>query len=261
MMSLLRSLVDLLEPPALVWLLLAVMIVREVRRRRWRALWLPGCAWMVLTVTGALPVSHHLLASLEDDWPAQEAAALSECDAIVMLGGGFEPSERESAGIHLQVGADRLFTALELARRGKGKELIIGGGVYRREQGEAVFEADAVRDWIRKSWPEVDIPIHSLGGRADTRDEAVKTAERLRLQGGGMRVLLVTSAFHMTRSKAVFEKAGLQVVPVPCNYLSAPMRGRPVAWFSVPNAAYLAVFETWMHEVAGWWGYRLRGWI
>lgn len=260
MTDFLKTLIDLLEPPALVWLILSLIIVPHLRRRRWRALLLPGFAWVVLTVTGSLPVSHHLLASLEDDWVPVSLAALPECDAIVMLGGGLEPSANEPAGMHLQVGADRLFTALELARQGKGRELVIGGGVFDLQGGGRISEADGVREWIKKDWPGITIPLRSLGGCADTHDEAVRVAALVR-EKGWTRVILVTSAFHMTRSKAVFEKAGVPVLPVPCNYLSGPMRGRPVAWFAVPNAAYLATFETWMHETVGWWGYRMRGWI
>lgn len=260
MMSFLRSLIDFIEPPGLIWLVLSLMVVLGVWRRRWRALWLPGFAWLLLTVTGSLPVAHHLLASLEDDWPPVNLAALPECDAIVMLGGGLEPSRNEVSGMHLQIGADRLFTALELARRGKGRELIIGGGVFPRQDGGTVFEADGVRDWVRRDWPAITIPVRSLGGCADTHDEAVRVAALVR-EHGWTRVALVTSAFHMSRSKAVFEKAGVPVLPVPCNYLSGPMRGRPVAWFTIPNATYLQIFEAWLHEMVGWWGYRLRGWI
>jgi 1-acyl-sn-glycerol-3-phosphate acyltransferase len=56
-------------------------------------------------------------------------------------------------------------------------------------------------------------------------------------------------------------KAGVPVLPVPCNYESARMRGRKVHVFGVPNATNLLVFEVWMHEIIGWWAYRLRGWI
>lgn len=259
MISLLKSCVDFLEPPGLIWLALTIKCVLHIRRRRWRPLWLTGAAWLLLTVTAALPVPHLLMASLEKEWPPVDPAALPECDAIMVLGGTSEPSDKEPAGIHFFGGADRLFTAVTLARLGKGKLLIIGGGHVKTSDGRLLSEADSARDWIGR-WSLTSIPVHSLGGCADTHDEAVKVAA-LAKQNGWQRIALVTSAYHMRRTQAVFAKAGAPVIPVPCDYESAPMRGRPVTWFSIPNASQLHVFEAWMHEVIGWWGYKLRGWI
>jgi uncharacterized SAM-binding protein YcdF (DUF218 family) len=259
MTTLLKSLADFLEPIGLTWLLLTVMTALPLRKKNWRAALLPGLAWLLLTVLSALPVPHMLLASLEDDWPPVDVAALPVCDAIVVLGGGLEPSTSEPSGMHMKNGADRLFTALTLARRGKGQRVIIGGGIFETTGGECISEADGARDWIAE-WGLISVPVESLGGCLDTHDEAVKVAALVK-ERGWQKVALVTSAYHMRRTKAVFEKAGVPVLPVPCNYESARMRGRKVHVFGVPNATNLLVFEVWMHEIIGWWAYRLRGWI
>lgn len=259
MISLLKSWVDLLEPPGLIWLALAVGIVHHFRRKNRLQLTITVAAWLLLTLTAALPVPHLLLASLEKEWPPVVPAAFPECDAIMVLGGGLEPSDLEPAGIHLHVGADRLFTALTLAEAGKGKLLVVGGGIFKTTDGRSVSEADGVREWLKRR-SLTPLPVQSLGGCVDTHDEAVKVAA-LAKNNGWSRVALVTSAFHMRRTSAVFKKAGVPVVPAPCNYLSAPMRGRPLHWFNLPNATHLQLFEVWMHEIVGWWGYKLRGWI
>ncbi|MGV3661349.1 MAG: YdcF family protein [Prosthecobacter sp.] len=261
MTSLLKSLVDLLEPIGIVWLMLLALAILHLRRRQWRLLALSGGGWVLLTCASVLPFPHLLLASLEDDWPAVDLATMPVCDAIVVLGGGMEPSTLELQRISCKDGADRVFTGLALAREGKGKLMLMGGGVFRNTDGREVYEADGVRDWLQ-AWQLAPamVPIQSLGGCADTHDEAVRVAALVK-QHGWERVALVTSAFHMTRSKAVFEKAGVPVLPVPCNFFSAPLRGRPLHWLNVPNASYLQHFETWMHEVVGMVAYRLRGWI
>jgi hypothetical protein len=76
------------------------LTILPLRHRRWRAALLPGAAWLLLTVTAALPVPHLLMASLEKEWPPVDLAALPECDAIMVLGGSMEPSTKEPAGIH-----------------------------------------------------------------------------------------------------------------------------------------------------------------
>lgn len=259
MTSFLKSLVDFLEPIGVLWLLLMLMTLLQLRRRRWRASLLPGTAWLLLTLTAMLPLPHLLLASLEDDWPPVDITTLPECDAIIVLGGGLEPSSNESSGMHLKGGSDRLFTALALARQGKGKRLILGGGMFDTTDGRSVSEADGVQVWLM-AWQLTTIPVQSLGGCKDTHDEAVKVAA-LAKENGWQRIALVTSAYHMRRTQAVFAKAGVPVVPVPCNYESALMRGRPLHWLGAPNATHLLLFEVWMHEIVGWWVYRLRGWI
>ncbi len=259
MTTFLKFCVDFLEPPGLIWLVLTIMSIVHLRCKRWRSLWLTGSAWLLLTVTAALPVPHLLIASLEKEWPPVDLASLPECDAIMVLGGTMEPSSKEPAGIHFHGGADRIFTALTLARMGKGKTLIIGGGSFQSTDGGFVSEADSAKEWIG-NWALTSLPVLSLGNCADTHDEAVKLAEMVRLNDW-KHVALVTSAWHMRRTQAVFAKAGVPVVPVPCNYESTPMRGRPLNWIQAPNAKHLELFEAWMHEVIGWWAYRLRGWI
>lgn len=267
MSSLLKSVIDFLEPTGIVWLVLLALVILHIRRRRWRQLAVSGGVWLFLTCTSMLPFPHLLLASLEDDWPtvaAADLAALPVCDAIVVLGGGMEPSMRELPGMHFKDGGDRVFTGLGLARAGKSKLLVLGGGVFETTDGRKVHEADGVRDWLL-DWDfglrSAGVAVQSLGGCADTHDESVRVAA-LAKQHGWQRVALVTSAFHMTRSKAVFEKSGVPgVLPIPCNYSSAPMRGRPLRWVTVPNATYLQHFECWMHEVVGMWAYWMRGWI
>lgn len=258
MTSILRSLADFLEPTGVVWLMLSVWCAVKLRRRQWRTVLLPGAAWLLLTLTSATALSHALLASLESQWPPVDVGALPVCDAVIVLGGGMEASHNEPAGIHLQGGADRLFTGLMLAKKGKGKLMVIGGGSSKTISG-IESEADAVKLWV-EAWQLSPVPVQSLGHCLDTHDEAVKVSA-LAAKHGWKKVALVTSAYHMTRAKAVFEAAGTPVVAVPCNYNSEALREHRVKWLHVPNATNLCHFEAWMHEIIGWWAYRIRGWV
>lgn len=258
MTSFFRSLANLIEPTGLVWLLLLIWVVRTLRRRQWRALLLPGAAWLLLTLASATALPQLLLASLESRWPPADLEKMPECDAIIVLGGGVAHSANEPAGLQLMGGADRLFAGLTLARKGRGRLLVVAGGSVKTPNGPE-SEADAATRWV-EDWKLSPVPVQSLGHCLDTHDEAVKVSA-LAVKHGWKKVALVTSAYHMTRSQAVFEKAGTTVVPVPCNYLSAQMRGQNLKWVDVPNASNLALFESWMHEIVGWWAYRLCGWV
>lgn len=257
MTSFLRSLADFIEPVGLVWILLTTLIALALRRRQWRSMILPVAAWVVLTLASATGLPHFLLASLEAPWAPVDLAAVPECDAIIVLGGGMEPSLIEPAGVHMEC-ADRLFTGLALAKKGRGRLLVIGGGRFKMSTG-IESEADAVKHWVEE-WRLSPVPVQSLGGCTDTHDEAVKVSA-LAAKHGWKKVALVTSAYHMTRARAVFEKAGTPVVAVPCNYVSVAMRKLEQRWLEVPKAVNLQHFEAWMHEIIGWWAYKFSGWI
>jgi uncharacterized SAM-binding protein YcdF (DUF218 family) len=100
----------------------------------------------------------------------------------------------------------------------------------------------------------LDFPIDEVAPVANTHDEAFRVAELAR-ERGWKRVLLVTSPLHTRRAGAVFEKAGLPVICVPCvegEYDLSRLAG---------PAERLRAFRDWLHEVIGIEGYRRRGWI
>ena len=185
-------------------------------------------------------------------------ADLPKADAIVVLGGGGEPSRYEVGNLHLTFAGDRLITGLELARLGKAGTLVVGGSGVELD-GTPRVEGDLVRDWIMQR-KLVDVPVLSLGHRANTRDEAVHVRALLR-ERGWRRVLLVTSAFHMRRAAAVFGSAGIEVTPAPCNFLTEISLAPSPPGIGVPRSGNLHKTSIWLHEQIGWLMYRKRGWI
>jgi uncharacterized SAM-binding protein YcdF (DUF218 family) len=249
---------DFLEPQGLVFVGLGVFAVMFVRQRQRLLAAFAVFLWLITGLVSCTPFASWLIFRIERPWKPVKLDSLEVCDAVVCLGGGLEPSRLEPTGLRTKGGADRLFCALEMTRQGKAKALVLGGGGFRFHD-ERGSEAEAGMAWI-KAWKLTDVPLHSLGICNDTHDEALKTAA-LATQQGWKRIALVTSAYHMTRSKSTFEKAGLRVVPVPCNYVSQQMRQEQSYWFKTPDVTGYGYAEAWMHEVVGEWVYRWRGWI
>jgi uncharacterized SAM-binding protein YcdF (DUF218 family) len=82
-------------------------------------------------------------------------------------------------------------------------------------------------------------------------------------------VILVTSALHMPRSKALFESQGITVIPAPVdftvteqNWSSAfdPRLGEFVISL-MPNASALNLTTNVLKEYLGMFIYSLRGWM
>lgn len=253
-----RALVDFIEPHGLIWLALAWMTFSPLNRMKWRAAVFPGLAWLLATLMLCTPIPSWFVSRLEQPWSAVNVDEMTACDAVVSLGGGFEPSRMEPHALRLKGGADRLLAAIEVTRRGKAGALVVGGGGFRFED-DTKSEADAVKSWV-ENWKLSGVPVYSLGICSDTHDEAVKTAS-LAKERGWKQIALVTSATHMTRAKATFDKAGVTVVPVPCNFLSEQLRQGKSYWLKTPDLTGFLYFEGWMHEVIGTWVYQWNGWM
>lgn len=81
----------------------------------------------------------------------------------------------------------------------------------------------------------------------NTADEAVAVKE---LISPSKRIILVTSAFHMDRSKRLFEKQGFEVIPYKVDYKSERNKEITIIDF-FPSAEYLKITETGFSEIIG----------
>ncbi len=255
---LLRQLLLLLQPVGLVWMGLLVITFVLFRARRWKTGVFATLLFGLVTVCGSTDFPGWLLRSMERPWAGVKIAELPQCDAIVVLGGGAEPSRYEAGELHLTKAGDRIIMGMELLRQGKAPVLAIGGNVA-DFHGVKKVEADMVKGLL-ETWRFPVGEIVSLGENSNTRDEGQKV-KALADARGWKRVILVTSAFHMERALAVFRTAGVDAVPAPCNFLTTVSTAPSDARFNVPHWAGFEKISIWTHEKVGWWIYRSRGWI
>ena len=73
------------------------------------------------------------------------------------------------------------------------------------------------------------------------------------------RILLVTSAYHMRRALALFERQGLTVVPAPTDYQQLVAKPAVPGW--LPTVGALHQTTDALHEIVGYWVYRWKGWL
>ena len=253
-----RGVLKLLEPVGLIWLALLLI---TFALWRWRHRGFAACTLAValfVWVIGGTQLSDLLLHSLEEPYAGIKLDELPAADAVILLGGGLQPSRYEAGQLHLSGAADRVTMALELLRLGKAPALCIGGGSTRRD-GKTRSEADLARAAILER-KLTTAEVFSLGICGDTHDEALRVFA-LAQEHRWRRVLLVTSAYHMRRASATFRAAGLEVIPVPCNFLSSLSTGDSPFPMTLPGHAGFARSSIWIHEQIGWLEYRRRGWI
>ncbi|HEX8312595.1 MAG TPA: YdcF family protein [Chthoniobacteraceae bacterium] len=254
----LRQLLLLVEPVGFVWLVLLVLTVLLWRKKCRGFAVTTGSLAAVLTLLGGTPLPGRLISALERPYAGVRIDDLPTADAIVMLGGGSSPALHEAAGFRLTRAGDRLVMGVELIRRGKAPVLVLGGAGTRLD-GQFRLESEMVRDWIT-SWNLTSAPVIALDYCRNTREEAQRLRD-LAPEHGWRRILLVSSACHMPRAAATFQRHGFEVIPVPCNFVSEFGTKRGGFSLGVPSASGFTLFSIWLHEQVGWHIYRRRGWL
>lgn len=207
-------------------------------------------ALMLLLLLSTKTGSLLLVGPLENSINPLVDVSRSGAQAIVVLGGGRLASAPEYAGkdIPNMVTLARLRYAARLARDTGLPVLVTGGMPDGSAESEAAGMARALREDFRISvkWTEE---------RSNTTAENATYSATMLKAAGIRRVLLVTDAMHMPRSRLVFEHAGLEVVPAPTLFFS---HDRFSLFHLLPSGEGMRRSHYAAHEWIGAVWYRLR---
>ena len=248
------KLVGLLVEPynlAVVLLLGALILWRLKRGRRLRRA-LVICAASLVLVFGSGPVANLLLYPLETAH-ARPASLPRSPGAIIVLG-GFTDDPRDNPNFYeLTEAADRFVEGVRLAHSFPGARLVISGGssavIYRFYKEGAVLGSLA----LDMGLPARQVLVDSES--RNTHENALHSKRLLATVKGPL--VLITSAAHMPRAVACFDKVGVEVVPWPVDYRRTG--SGPGSW--LPKPATLERSNVALHEYAGWLYYWLVGYV
>lgn len=189
-------------------------------------------------------------------WESQYAPVTKlpeKIDGVIVLGGEIDPyisAERNQPTASPQT--QRMYVLPELAKIYPNARLVYtGGSGYVRRQDKR--EADIARKMVR-SWGVDDSRMVFERESRNTYENALFTKKIVKPKKSDT-WLLVTSANHMPRSYAVFEKLGWNVTPYPVDYRA----GKHVPLLCFCTADNLTKLQTVAHEIFGLAAYRLTG--
>ncbi|WP_338871064.1 YdcF family protein [Spirosoma sp. SC4-14] len=253
-----KTLYYLLTPACWLFagLLLAFFTKNAVLRQR-----LVGVTLALLYVFG----NSFLVNELELWWeyPPTQIPTDSTKKVAVVLTGGIINGMKETPDdrVLLSREADRAGQALYLYKRGAVQKILISGGA-----GDLPFQRKSVNDeghmaakfLIMAGVRPNDIVLENKS--RNTHENAVFSAAMLHRYFPASQYILVTSASHMRRAVACFQKEGVSVLPFPGAFVSSRRSFMPTEWL-FPNEDSLARSYYLMKELVGYIMYKIVGYL
>ncbi len=157
-------------------------------------------------------------------------------------------------------GTDRIWQALTLYKKGKIKKILItGGSGFVSERG--LKESQQLKE-VLVLWgiPEKDIITEEKS--KNTYENAVETKKILtRSYPHIKKCLLITSAQHMRRSRAIFEKQGFEFDTFSTDLFTGPKRNYYWDQYFVPDVETLFHWNGLIKEWIGYITYDMTGYL
>ncbi|WP_315920220.1 YdcF family protein [Mesorhizobium sp. SP-1A] len=183
--------------------------------------WSTALAFLVLALSAWTSLGQLMISPLEDRFPRQPLP--EKVDGVVVLGGGLEGAiNKVRGGYEMNSAGDRFVETAVLARRYPGARIVVSGGI-----GSIVLDGEGDATTAPRLLAALGVAPERLTLETESRNtyENAMFTKRLVSPKPGETWLLVTSAFHMPRSKALFDKAGFATVPWPVDYRTTGQEG------------------------------------
>jgi len=249
-------------PLGLTCILIAISIILQRYRSLSNILLIIALVniWLFSTT----PISSGLARSLE--WRYLPSAEIPTADVAVVLGGGTEAHLYPRPSVEVNSAGDRVLYAARIFQSGKVKHILLSGGEITWLKDTQSTPADEMAALLL----ELGVPSEALwleDQSKNTYENALFSAEILK-DNVVDKVLLITSAIHMPRAVALFQKQGVEVIPLPVDYSvtsndttsnNQDWIGQLLGW--LPSAGNLNTSTNALKEYLGLLIARLRGWI
>lgn len=215
----------LVLPSGMIWLGLMAMVGWPGLSRWGRAF--AALTLVIYTVAGNAWAGAWLLARLEAPY-ATMAHPSEPFDAICVLGGGSSATPNGNA--QLGPAGDRLIVPARLFLSGKVRHLVASGLSVTDIRGSRSLADDTAAVWRDLGIPETAITRLS---EPRTTAEEIRAYQKLIAANSWRRVGVCSSAWHLRRVEKICRSEGVQMIPVPADFLSSPLPWTPM--YAVPQ--------------------------
>ena len=196
---------------------------------------------------------------LHHAWEADgtKTEQLSDDYDVAIVLGGMSKYDNDLERMILHKGADRIWNAIRLYKLGKVKKILVSGADGKLLD-ESLNEAQAFKkDLLILGIPEEDVRIEDQS-RNTYQNAAYSKKLLVELGMENDKLLLITSAMHMKRASACFEKQGLtfDTFAVDANTGSFYLDWGHLL---IPDQHAIELWYQLFHEITGYIVYKLVG--
>ncbi len=181
-------------------------------------------------------------------------------DVAIVLTGVLNLDKEPTDRVYFNKGVDRIYHPMVLYKKGLVKKILItGGNIKLNPKPDDLCEAELLERFLLDCGiPESDIIVEPKA--RNTHENAVYSKQILEAHGWkDQNVLLVTSAFHMRRAKACFDKEGINATVFSTDFYTSDAT---LSFFDlVPDQGTMGLSTILMHEWLGYASYKLMGYI
>jgi uncharacterized SAM-binding protein YcdF (DUF218 family) len=208
---------------------------------------------VVILIFCSLPIiSNKLIHYLEKDYTLQDASAINNADAIVVLSGMLKTIKvDDKLKYEFSEGVDRILSGIDLFKNNKASLLILTKGQVPWSLG--IPEGEYLKEFAIK----FGVPKKSilLTDNVQNTDQEAKSVKKL-LNSNDAKVILITSAFHMPRAKKVFEASNIKVIPFAVDFINSHQKLTFMSF--IPSAGALSSTSFFVREMIGRLYYNLK---
>ena len=242
----LNKLLPLLLSP--LFFLVVVAVLALWFRRRGLAITSLVVLWLC-----SLPVVADTLWRAIEQHALRPAVATAPAAQAVVVLGGMTWDIRGEQGMETEwnENADRFWAGLDLYKAGKAPRLFLMAGRLPWEKNQKTEG-----HWLREKAVELGVPAENIWLSPEVQN-TFQEAQAVAKELPGGTILLVTSAFHMPRARALFEAQGLSVLPFPVDF--RVVENETTLLDFLPNPGALETTTSAMRELLGRAYYWLRG--
>ena len=234
----------------LISFLIFIVIVARAKRNKFKGTYWFIIFWFILLYK---PLPEFLVKSLEDQYVYNESVFLG-LEGIIVLGGSTESGKiaEERNDISFGSSSERVFKCLEFLQQ-KPRGIVIFTGLSGRLFHKGLSEAEITEKLIKALKIDSRNILFEKRSR-NTFENAFYTGEIInehQIKQWG----IVTSASHMRRAIATFEKQHPEIVfePIPVDFQTA----NSIYWGPGNIQESVDLWRVYIHETVGYWVYKL----
>jgi len=197
-------------------------------------------------------VSEKLINYVEKDWEYLKPEIINNANSVVVLSGEIKKLSSKNNYYEEWNDPDRFFAGINILKSNKAKKIIFTGNrnpflVNSKVEGE-LLKKEAISLGIA---PENILITKKV---LNTYQESLAVKDLILKNNLDSEVILVTSAFHMSRAVYIFEKLKIKVIPYPVDFKSGNLTNselisNPINW--LPEPKNLEISSLSLREILG----------